>query len=221
MRYPLTPARNLGARVELFPALRADVTDYGRPGVHLGPPRARKKGSALAPAGEPEAPTGPPIPPAVPIVRLWSFAVQQTSPGDAIASSPLFNGPALVHTLAIQYDDDNTTPRPTITLWYGESQPANAAPDPSSVVQLGTPLFETPALVNVTANSWQTPVQHLPKWHGAAGSDPTIYELRYPIRLPRFQVSVRMGTQTAGSHVISGYLRILEAESYEALALYL
>lgn len=221
MRYPLTPARNLGARVELFAALRADVTDYGNPGVHLGPPRARRRGPAQAAPGEQLAPEVPVAPPSPPNARLWAFAVQQTTAGDAIASSPDIIGPALLSELVIQYDDDNSTPRPTITVWYGDSQPASRANDPSTLSALGTPLFEASTLVSSVANQWQTPFQHLPKWHGSAAGDPTVYPLRALIRLPKFQVSVRMGTQTAGSHAISGYLRWLEADSAEALAPYL
>jgi hypothetical protein len=154
-------------------------------------------------------------------VRLWSFAAQETTGGDSLVTSPFFNGPALIEHIAIQYDDDNSTPRPTISLWYGDNQPATAANDSSPVTVLGTQFFETPTLLSEVANQWQTPVQHLPKWHGAAGSDPTIYPLKFPITIPKFQVTIKSGTQTAGSHVIQGYLRVLEADSLDALAFYM
>lgn len=221
MRIPLTPARALGERPELFGPLRADVTDYGNPGVHLGPPRARRRGPGVPNTGEMPPAAGPAPGSMLPRVRLWSFAAQENTGGDALISSPFFNGPALVEHLAIQYDDDNSTPRPTISLWYGDNQPATASNDSSPVTILGTGFFETPTLLSEVANQWQTPIQHLPKWHGAAGSDPTIYPLKFPITLPKFQVTIKMGTQTAGSHVISGYLRVLEADSLEVLAFYM
>jgi hypothetical protein len=148
--------------------------------------------------------------PALPNVKLWPFAMEQTSPGDRNATSPFLSGPAVIDSLFLQWDDDNTTPRPTITVNYGPALLSSGLNPGLPTAAFGTQMFTDGVITTATANTYQGTVMHLPKWAGVAGTVRLQYDLRYPINLERFQIMVRMGTQTAGPHVVVGYARILE-----------
>lgn len=170
---------------------------------------------------EPFTSLGGPTAPAVPVVRLWPFALEEVTPGDRNATSPFLNGPAVVESVFLNWQDDNTNPKPTIALFYGPSLPpsGNAV---LTIAQLGTPIFTDGVISTESAGVYQTPIQHLSKFVGAAGqTGRQQYTLRFPIMLDQFQLLIRFGTQTAGSQALHGYIRVLERVPPELIANFL
>lgn len=149
-------------------------------------------------------------------MRLWPFALEEVTPGDRFATSPLFQGPAIIESLFVNAQDDNTAPRPTITVSYGVGLPPSGN-TVLTVAQLGTMIFTDGVISTESANVYQGPVYHLSKFLGAGQTFRQPYYLRFPVYLDQFQLMVRFGTQTGGVQLFTGYIRLLERVPLEIL----
>lgn len=146
--------------------------------------------------------------PSLPIVRLWSFAIQETAPGDRLATSPFLNGPAIIESLYLVQTDDSNAPNPTITVWYAPSLPPSGNAT-VNLADLGTPLFTDSVITSEVGAQFQGPVQHIPAYTFAGTNHQIVIPLRFYISLDRFQLGIRLGTQVAAK-AIAGHFRILE-----------
>lgn len=148
--------------------------------------------------------------PQLPTVNLWPFAMQETTPGDRMATSPLLRGPGVIDQAYLVYTDDSNSPNPTIAIFYGLSLPPSGNTPVGNLADLGTPIFQNSVISSEIVGAFQSPFQHIPIYTFAGGSGRIVLPLRYYVPLEQFQVCIRFGTQGAGSHALAGYLRILE-----------
>lgn len=182
-----------------------------RPGTQrLGRPGDAGNGLGGLAAGAPPPPR----------VRLWPFTLFETATGDAIATSPSFLGPAVLDRLFLLWLDDNAEGRPAITLWYGASQPTSRNGATAIDLDLGSPIFADGVIQSEVASQYQGPHRHLPAQSYGNNSQHEVFPLGYAITLPRFQVSVILGTAGPGNHALDGYLRVLESVAADELFRY-
>jgi len=120
-------------------------------------------------------------------------------------------------TAHINAQNDNTNPKPTISMFYGPSLVPSGNTAVGSIAQLGTPIFTDGVISTETGAVYQTPIQHITKVSGDVLTLQLVLPIRFPIALDQFQLMIQMGTQTAGSQILTGYVRILERVPPELL----
>lgn len=197
----------------LLPAIREDLRDYRIPGSHLHGPLAR--GVARLPSGrEVPAPddgdAGIPGIPSGPSVRLWPFAIAETTPNAAVVVSPALVGPALIDFARLMTNNDTGIPRPVISIRYSENPPLQGSNQLIAAGALGTDIITGPVVLDEPGGQYQAADLILRNTFGEAAATPQHYDLRYPIYLSRFFINIALGTQGAGNQFLAGYLRIIE-----------
>lgn len=145
-----------------------------------------------------------------PSVKLWPFAVQETTPGDRICTSGFFKGPAVVDSIFLIHTDDSNAPDPTITMWYGPTGLPTGNQAVANLSDLGTPFFTEGVVTQEVGGTFQTPLQHIPAFSFSGGTRHGVLPIRFPIYLQQFQITLRLGTQGVGSHAMAGYVRVVE-----------
>jgi len=216
-RIPLTDARNLGARPELFRLLRADVTDYGRPGIQLRPARRRKRG-ILTPEDVAENVVQIPTAPGGRITsRIWPFHMETTTaPNRTTGISGAFSAPAMIYAMAIQYG--NPTGVAGLGLWWDTNNAGRQVNGAEGTIPSGTPIFEPITFEDANSVDNLSERNHVAEISDAVATrNPE--PLRYIVRhFGQFFLKLSLAT-TAGSAAIScrGHVIVLEAESFEVL----
>lgn len=112
----LTPPRRLPVDDVALGPLRADLIDYGTPGIHLAPVRLRKR----APGQPPPPPIGAPRY----TTRIWPYAIENTINARSTAVSPAFPAPGMIYEFMIDWHSPGGIVGAMSLLWSTEGSGA-------------------------------------------------------------------------------------------------
>jgi len=212
--WDLTPARNLGARPELFPGLRADVTDYGNPGIHLRPARRRKRG-ALTPEDVAEGVVAIPDVGGVAIgTRFWPIHVSTAAATRTTIVSPAFTAPAMIYAYHLEFG--NPAGEAEAALIWSPEGGGEVQDGAETLVPSGTKVFE-PIGYRVTGTTFTGSIREA--WSLRAGiSHAMAAPIRYIVRHQgQFFLKFTMRGGAASPISSRGEFIVLEAATYAEL----
>lgn len=212
--WDLTPPRNLGARPELFPGLRSDVTDYGNNAIQLRPARRRKRG-ALTPQDIEQGAVEIPDVGGVEIgTRFWPIHVSTAAATRTTIVSPGFTAPAMIYAYHLEFGNPGGEAEAAL-IWSTEDG-GEVQDGAETLVPSGTKVFE-PIGYRVSGTTFTGSIREA--WSLRAGiSHAVAAPIRYIVRHQGlFFLKFTMRGGVASPISSRGEFVIIEAASFEKL----
>lgn len=218
MLLPLTPARALPVEDVALGPLRADVRDYGYPGIRLYPAPVRKHG----PLTEAEVAAGVhelvEIRPRGLVSRVWPFFLDVSAANlRTTVVSPRFTAPAMIYEMHVQWSVASLLGSALSLLWSEDDQ-GGVTDGAETLVPSGASVLEQISARRTTA----LPTSSIPGFFMmlndlAAGR--TTARLHYLIDAATpFHLKLSLSSPTGGGQDSSrGYVTVLQAQSFAEL----